>query len=127
MSSGVGWLSSASLLTSLHLLAHSNMYLDRHRVLAELLEQGTRSNLTIPSHAPQPSAASSSAAAALAAKGTLEIDSLRALGINPSHALQHAGFYYYMAAKCTEKRRERFLILSGSNVSDADFLLSGEV
>ena len=31
-----------------------------------------------------------------------------------------------MAAKCTEKRRERFLILNESEVSDADVSESGE-
>ena len=39
----------------------------------------------------------------------MELESMRALGINPSHALQHPGFYYYMAARCTEMRRDRFL------------------
>lgn len=50
-------------------------------------------------------------------RSVVEIESLRSLGINPSHALQHAGFYYYMAARCTEKRRERFLVLTESEVS----------
>lgn len=44
-------------------------------------------------------------------KTPLETDTLRALGLNPTHALQHPGFYYYMAARCTEKRRENFLAL----------------
>lgn len=39
----------------------------------------------------------------------MEMDALRTLGLNPTHALQHPGFYYYMAARCTEMRRERFL------------------
>jgi hypothetical protein len=34
---------------------------------------------------------------------------MKALGINPNHALQHPGFYYYLAARCTEMRRSRFL------------------
>lgn len=87
----------------------------QHRVLAELLEQGMRSTLTIPVHKAH-SAASTGAgmAASQALRGTaptnvLESESMRSLGINPTHALQHPGFYYYMAAKCTEMRRERFL------------------
>lgn len=91
--------------------------------MAELLEQGTRSTLTIPSHRPlpAPSAAATAANAALASgaqptRGALEVESLRSLGINPSHALQHPGFYYYMAARCTEKRRERFLALTEAEV-----------
>jgi hypothetical protein len=47
----------------------------------------------------------------------LEIDSMRSLGINPSHTLQHPGFYYYMAAKCTEMRRTRFLAALEAEVS----------
>lgn len=39
-----------------------------------------------------------------------------ALGLNPSHALQHPGFYYYMAARCTEMRRERFLAVAEAEV-----------
>ena len=31
------------------------------------------------------------------------------VSINPSNALQHPGYYYYMAARYTEVRRERFL------------------
>ncbi|TFY76432.1 hypothetical protein EWM64_g7579, partial [Hericium alpestre] len=47
-----------------------------------------------------------------AAVGSLEVDALRMLGLNPSHALQHPGFYYYMAAQATEKRRARFLTMA---------------
>ncbi|KAJ7350608.1 Gryzun, putative trafficking through golgi-domain-containing protein [Mycena albidolilacea] len=86
----------------------------QHRILAELLEHGTQSKLIIPDHRPpNPSlvAASQRAAAAVPAPGssTLEIEAMRTMGVNPSHALQHPGYYYYMAAKCTEARRERFL------------------
>lgn len=38
------------------------------------------------------------------------MDAVRTLGLNPSHALQHPGHYYYMAARCTEARRERFSV-----------------
>lgn len=97
----------------------------RHRILAELLEQGTRTTLTIPSHRPPP--VSTVAAAPVngtqSSRNALETDSLRSLGLNPSHALQHPGFYYYMAAKCTEKRRERFLGLSETEASVHDILL----
>lgn len=34
---------------------------------------------------------------------------MRILGLNPTQALQHPGFYYWMAAQCTENRRMRFL------------------
>ncbi|KAG6866197.1 hypothetical protein C0991_007222 [Blastosporella zonata] len=85
----------------------------QYRVFAELLEQGTRSTLVIPVHRPTTPILSSTSqhngsGRALAAN-TLETETIRSLGINPSHALQHSGFYYFMAAKCTETRRERFL------------------
>lgn len=77
----------------------------RHRVLAELLEQGSRSTLTFPLQIAVPKAA-----ATLGPGGApLELDAVRMMGMNPSHALQHPGHYYYMAARCTEARRERFL------------------
>jgi len=92
-------------------VAHAKIIL-RHRVFAELLEQGMRSNLTLPVHRPAqaPPAAIAAASQALQSvqPGSLEIDAMRALGLNPSHALQHPGFYYFMAARATEKRRGRF-------------------
>lgn len=80
----------------------------QHRVLAELLEQGSNSSLTFPTNSlPSLTVGASSA-------GTpVELDAIRALGLNPSHALQHPGHYYYMAARCTEARRERFLANEG--------------
>ncbi|KAF7428799.1 hypothetical protein PC9H_008031 [Pleurotus ostreatus] len=87
----------------------------QHRVLAELLEQGTRTTLAIPVHkpAPPPSTAALAASQLQSSVTTIrgvEYDALRSLGLNPSHALQHPGFYYYMAAKCTELRRDKFQI-----------------
>ena len=105
----------------LALCSCDNNFGTRHRILAELLEQGIRSTLTIPSH--RPTAAPSATAAAVPAsgaqppRGVLEVDSMRTLGLNPSHALQHPGFYYYMAARCTEKRRERYLLSIEAEVS----------
>ncbi|KAH8827913.1 Gryzun, putative trafficking through golgi-domain-containing protein [Flagelloscypha sp. PMI_526] len=72
----------------------------QHRILAELLEQGTRSTLVLPKHQPSPLTTASSQSNPLIAA--------RSVGINPSHALQHPGFYYYLAAKCTESRKERY-------------------
>ncbi|TFK50937.1 hypothetical protein OE88DRAFT_1726063 [Heliocybe sulcata] len=76
----------------------------QYRILAELLEQGTRSTLKIPTHRLP--------AVAAAQRPGVEVDAMRALGMNPSHALQHPGFYYYTAARRTERRRERFLAVS---------------
>lgn len=73
----------------------------RHRILAELLEQGSRSTLKIPIHTPAPLSNQQ--------PSRVESDAIRMLGTNPGQALQHPGFYYYMAARCTEMRRERFL------------------
>ncbi|KAG6382017.1 Gryzun, putative trafficking through golgi-domain-containing protein [Boletus reticuloceps] len=82
----------------------------QHRVLAELLEQGSQSTLTFPTHVPLTRASGASLASAVGPSGApLDVDAIRTLGLNPSHALQHPGHYYYMAARCTEARRERFL------------------
>ncbi|KAI0365604.1 hypothetical protein BV20DRAFT_1056347 [Pilatotrama ljubarskyi] len=81
----------------------------QHRVFAELLEQGTRSTLKIPTPYP-PQAPSEAVLAAQSLEASqLGLDAMRVLGLNPNQALQHPGFYYYMAARCTERRRERFL------------------
>ncbi|KAG5731761.1 UPF0636 like protein [Termitomyces sp. T112] len=87
----------------------------QYRVLAELLEQGTRSTLVLPTHRPTIPLNTNFMASQHNGGGrslipsTLETETIRSLGINPRHALQHPGFYYLMAAKCTETRRERFL------------------
>ncbi|KAJ7647712.1 Gryzun, putative trafficking through golgi-domain-containing protein [Roridomyces roridus] len=82
----------------------------QHRILAELLEHGTQSKLVIPDHRPvNPALAIPPRSSTAAPTTTLEVEAMRTMGINPSHALQHPGYYYYMAAKCTEARRERFL------------------
>ena len=81
--------------------------------MAELLEHGLRSNLVLPVHKPLQlnlSASQATVRAAAAAGHLLEYDTARSLGINPSHALHHPGFYYYVAARCTEIRRKRFLV-----------------
>lgn len=93
----------------------------RHRAFAELLEHGTRSTLQIPSHFSTTSLSHAAAAAAAQAlestqRGALEVEAIRALGLNPTQALQHPGFYYYMAARSTERRRERFLALARAEV-----------
>ncbi|KAI0261262.1 Gryzun, putative trafficking through golgi-domain-containing protein [Gloeopeniophorella convolvens] len=77
----------------------------QHRVFGELLEQGTGSTLVLPDHTP------SVAAPTQVPSGLPELDALRVLGLNPANALQHPGFYYYMAAQATERRRARYLIL----------------
>ncbi|CCL99236.1 uncharacterized protein FIBRA_01251 [Fibroporia radiculosa] len=86
----------------------------QHRAFAELLEQGTRTTLKIPTHYNLGSSSVAAAAAAAQAldsgqRNVLELDAMRALGLNPLQALQHPGFYYYMAARCTERRRERYM------------------
>ncbi|KAH7910026.1 Gryzun, putative trafficking through golgi-domain-containing protein [Hygrophoropsis aurantiaca] len=80
----------------------------QHRVLAELLEQGSRTTLKFPTHLPAPRPSSEAPLP--------ELDIVRALGMNPSHALQHPGHYYYMAARCTEVRRERFLAVESTGL-----------
>lgn len=77
----------------------------RYRAFAELVEQGTNSTLTLPTHQP------AVAAPTPASSGLAELDALRVLGFNPASALQHPGFYYYMAAQATERRHARFLAL----------------
>lgn len=82
----------------------------RHRVLAELLEHGLRSDLVLPEHRPLPVNSNHAASQMIARPAVgVEYESARSLGINPSHALHHPGFYYYVAARCTELRRKRFL------------------
>ncbi|OCH86086.1 hypothetical protein OBBRIDRAFT_890731 [Obba rivulosa] len=96
----------------------------QHRILAELLEEGTKSTLKIPSHFRTPSQTAALIAAHTLDSSTsqrtlMEAETQRLLGVNPMQALQHPGFYYYMAARCTERRRERFLSALESETATA--------
>ncbi|EKM53402.1 uncharacterized protein PHACADRAFT_163712 [Phanerochaete carnosa HHB-10118-sp] len=88
----------------------------QHRAFAELLEQGARGTLKIPTYLPSSSSAASTVVSQPldSQRGMVETESLRSLGLNPTQALQHPGFYYYMAARCTESRRARFLHFTDS-------------
>ena len=73
----------------------------RQRIMAELLEHGMRSTLTLPIHRP-------SLLETPITMPSQQSDALTSLGLNPAHALQHPAFYYYTSARYTEKRREMF-------------------
>ncbi|KJA28858.1 hypothetical protein HYPSUDRAFT_33253 [Hypholoma sublateritium FD-334 SS-4] len=97
----------------------------QHRILGELLEQGTRSTLVIPVHKPPAAIANlSQSQATLRTMPGVEYDAMRSLGLNPSHALQHPGFYYYVAARCTEMRRSRFMVALNGDLSQKQTALS---
>lgn len=100
----------------------------QHRAFAELVEQGSRSSLKIPVPKPPPSLGNASSLAALirgSSAPSIELDALRSLGLNPSHTLQHPGYYYYMAARCTETRRERFQVAVDAEQSQQPVLSPG--
>jgi hypothetical protein len=81
------------------------LIITRYRAFAELLERGTGSTLILPIHKP------ALPVPAPAPVGLTELDALRVLGLNPANALQHPGFYYYIAAQATERRRAKFLAI----------------
>ncbi|KAI0669705.1 Gryzun, putative trafficking through golgi-domain-containing protein [Trametes maxima] len=94
----------------------------QHRVFAELLEQGTRSNLKIPSAYPTPTPSATMLAAQSLEALQMGSEAMRVLGLNPNQALQHPVFYYYMAARCTERRRERFISMLDSESNSPGFV-----
>ena len=115
-------------------LSHWNVFsfpFYRYRVFAELLELGAHHNLAIPSYilTPSPLAQPSSQIQPPSqnmAQGATNIDVFGAvggltnglgLGLNPSTALHHPGFYYLVSAECTERRREKFLTAVSEEVS----------
>ena len=72
----------------------------QHRVFAELIEHGMRGSLVLPTNLPSKPDVQAGVE-----------DTAHVLGLNPTSALQHPGFYFYMAAGATEKRRERYLAM----------------
>lgn len=90
-------------------------------MLAELLELGLRSTLVIPVHKSLPINPNALISAiqppSQRPTNPQEQEFLRSSGSNPSHALQHPGFYYYMAARCIEMRKARFLAAMEAEVA----------
>ena len=116
-STGAGWPDSKS--CTPRSTRRNNPPCPRHRVFAELLEQGSRSTLQI-SQYKSPALTSNASSATAAVRGSsapsVDMNALRSLGLNPSHSLQHPGFYYYMASRCTELRREKFQVAIDAEV-----------
>lgn len=91
-------------------------------MFAELLELGAQHGLVIPSHLPAPLSLPATTVPSSQVQipsqnvaqpnvntdvfGAVGVGTGFGLGINPTTALQHPGFYYLVAAECTEKRRE---------------------
>lgn len=89
-----------------------------------MIDHGTRSGMVIPVHEPSANTALQNLQRSIALP---DPDFARTLGINPSHALQHSGFYYYMAAKCTDMRRARFLAALEAEVRQLLLIVKAEL
>lgn len=98
-------------------ISHS---LSRYRVLAELIDQGLRSTLILPSHACKPSNTLVPNIDFDPVAQKSQILSNSNSGLNATHALLHSGYYYYAAARCAEMRRKRFLIALQAEVGILD-------
>ncbi|KAG8955611.1 hypothetical protein FRC04_007602 [Tulasnella sp. 424] len=80
----------------------------QYRILAELLELAVRAGYKLPNATIPPSLLGIRPPGANSPSPNQQSDS-KALGINPSHVLQHPGYFYYLSATCTLLRYERFL------------------
>src|SRR5262249_25658725 len=73
----------------------------QYRVLAELMEIALRAGLKLPV--------------------TRKVDgkaqpSSESIGANPTNHLQHPGYYYFQAARCTQERLDRFRRIADAEV-----------
>ncbi|KAG8933795.1 hypothetical protein FRC00_012791, partial [Tulasnella sp. 408] len=80
----------------------------QYRILAELLELAVRAGYKLPTPTIPPSLPGGRPTGTGSPAPNQQNDP-RALGINPSHALQHPGYFYYLSATCTLQRYERFI------------------
>ncbi|KAF8514641.1 Foie gras liver health family 1-domain-containing protein [Hysterangium stoloniferum] len=78
-----------------------------YKILAELLDMATTSNLKIPQSLPNYGSLAVLPPSFHQLPG--QVEPSRPLGINPTAFLQHPGFYYYAAALCTQRRLEQFI------------------
>lgn len=117
MSSGVGLAGSEFFI----IIAWSLFIRVRYRVLAELIDQGLRSTLVLPSNTYKPSKALANIDLDPLLQKTLNLSSSGS-GLNPIRALLHPGYYYYAAARCAELRRRRFLVALQAEVGGSFIL-----
>lgn len=80
----------------------------QYRILAEVLEQGLRAGLKLPTH--------EASVALPPAFTTLPAEPPPIPGRNTLNVLQHPGFYYYEAAICSRERFRRFATIAGQEV-----------
>ncbi|KAG8829043.1 hypothetical protein FRC17_007182 [Serendipita sp. 399] len=80
----------------------------QYRILSELLEIALRSGLRLPELTPQ--APDDRVVPQLGQEPPPEP------GLNPSTALQHPGYYYLQAARCTEERLRRFKAIEEAEI-----------
>lgn len=80
----------------------------QYRILAELLELAVRAGYKLPTPTIPPGLPGTRPTGTGSPAPNQQNDP-RALGINPLHALQHPGYFYYLSATCTLQRYERFI------------------
>ncbi|KAG9008676.1 hypothetical protein FRB90_008778 [Tulasnella sp. 427] len=80
----------------------------QYRILAELLELAIRAGYKLPIPTTPPPLPGTRATGISSAAPNQQNDP-KNLGTNPAHVLQHPGYFYYLAATCTQQRYERFL------------------
>lgn len=79
----------------------------QYRLFAELLEYATRAGVVLPTNSPLPA---SRPPVVLSHGITPSVsDPNIPFGTNPTHSLQHAGYYYFAAANCIQQRHRRYL------------------
>ncbi|KAG8930220.1 hypothetical protein FRC01_003141 [Tulasnella sp. 417] len=80
----------------------------QYRILAELLELAVRAGYKLPTSTIPPGVPGTRPTGTGSPAPNQQNDP-RALGMNPSQALQHPGYFYYLSATCTLQRYERFI------------------
>ncbi|KAF8308283.1 hypothetical protein DL93DRAFT_2220330 [Clavulina sp. PMI_390] len=98
----------------------------QYRLFAELLDYATRAGLELPpitGFAPRPSPGSQ-----LPNHGPSPslIDANIPFGVNPTASLQHAGYYYFAAARCIQQRHQKYLEATAHEVSSSSPALANE-
>lgn len=87
----------------------------QYRLFAELLEYATRAGVEVPSTtgfpvARLPVVPTHGPSASIADPTNLPF------GVNPTNSIQHAGYYYFAAARCIQQRHRRYLEAAAQEV-----------
>lgn len=90
----------------------------QYRLFAELLDRATRAGIQLPSVTGFPTSVPPSLPTHASSNSVASIPEHpnQPFGLNPVISIQHAGYYFFAAASCTQRRYHRYMVAASQEV-----------